>query len=124
MPWARKGQVLRRMDRHEEALEAYENALQLDPRYAWAWNGKGLAYAALDRWPEALECYEQAVKHDDASDVWFLHNQGAALIELERYVEAIHVLDQALETDPQHEPSRSKRMEARKKRHHVGEDES
>ena len=50
IPWARKGQVLRRLERHEEALAAYEQAIQLDPHYAWAWNGKGLAFAALQRW--------------------------------------------------------------------------
>ncbi len=114
VPWARKGQVLRRLNRHEEAIDAYTQAIRLDETYAWAWNGKGLANGALGRWEEALKCYEQAVEADP-TDVWFWHNRGESLLELQRYEEAISIFNRALEIDPQHEPSRKKRTDARRK---------
>ncbi len=121
IPWARKGQILRRLGRHEEALDAYDQAVQLDPHYAWAWNGKGLAYAELLRWEEALTCYERAVQENDG-DVWFWHNRGEALMALNQYDEAIRMFNRALEIDPQHDSSRKKRTEARKKRHDLSEE--
>jgi tetratricopeptide (TPR) repeat protein/tRNA A-37 threonylcarbamoyl transferase component Bud32 len=114
VPAARKGQILRRLARHAEAVEAYSRALAINPQYAWAWSGKGLAHAALEDWQTAVACYEQAITHDP-TDVWFWYNLGEAQYQLEHYTAAVRSLNRALELDPQHEPSRWKRTEARKK---------
>jgi tetratricopeptide (TPR) repeat protein len=41
---------------------------------------------------------------------------------LNQYDEAIRMFNHALEIDPQHDPSRKKRTEARKKRHGTNEE--
>lgn len=114
LPWARKGQILRQLNRHDEAILAYERALNLDPGYARAWCEKGMAYAALGRRAEALAAYEKATAIDDAQS-WYWFYQGEALIELGRYDEAIRVLNRALELDPRHNKAKLKRDEARRK---------
>jgi tetratricopeptide (TPR) repeat protein len=48
--------------RYAEALAAYEQALQLDPTFAEAYNGKGRAYYFLARYHEALASFEQAIR--------------------------------------------------------------
>lgn len=47
---------------YTEALAAYEQALQLDPTFAEAYNGKGRAYYYLARYHEALASFEQAIR--------------------------------------------------------------
>jgi len=114
IPWTRKGQILRQMNRHEDALVAYDRALKADPTYARAWNGKGQAYAALGQRNDALTCYVRATELD-AANVWFWYYRGEALIELGRYEEAIQALNHALELDPRNAKATLKRNEARAK---------
>jgi tetratricopeptide (TPR) repeat protein len=46
---------------YQEALEAYEQTIRLDPNYVDAYNGKGDALLQLKRGEEAQEAYKQAV---------------------------------------------------------------
>jgi len=78
--WFSKGQELQRNDSHEEALQAYEKAIQIDPESARAWMGKGNALLSLKRYNESMEAYERAVEilngsqKDDPEDAeaWWL----------------------------------------------------
>ncbi|HPC90605.1 MAG TPA: tetratricopeptide repeat protein, partial [Methanothrix sp.] len=53
--WFSKGQELQRNDSHEEALQAYEKAIQVDPESASAWMSKGNALLSLKRYNESME---------------------------------------------------------------------
>jgi tetratricopeptide (TPR) repeat protein len=59
-----KGDVLADRGKYEEALLAYEQALQLDPGKAMIYNNKGVALADLGKYEEALVAYEQALQLD------------------------------------------------------------
>jgi tetratricopeptide (TPR) repeat protein len=52
------------LDRHEEALQCLDKVLELDPRYAKAWNDKGAALVKVDRHEEALQCFDRALAID------------------------------------------------------------
>jgi hypothetical protein len=56
-----KGNALFARARYQEALEAYEQTLHLDPNYVIAYNGMGDALLQLGRSEEAEEAYKQAV---------------------------------------------------------------
>jgi tetratricopeptide (TPR) repeat protein len=56
-----KGNSLFAHGRYQEALEAYEQTLSLDPYYIAAYNRKGDALLRLKRGEEAEEAYKQAV---------------------------------------------------------------
>jgi tetratricopeptide (TPR) repeat protein len=43
---------------YEEAIEAYKQAIKIDPDYALAYYGLGLAYANLNDTDSALEQYK------------------------------------------------------------------
>jgi tetratricopeptide (TPR) repeat protein len=96
--WYRKGNALFDLKRYEEALEAYEKAIELNPEDAAdAWNGKGSALEALGRYEEALEAYEKAIElnPEDAADAWY--DKGDALFDLKRYDEALEAYEKAIE---------------------------
>jgi tetratricopeptide (TPR) repeat protein len=57
-----KGLALAVLERHEEAIGCYDNALEIDLEYVSAWHGKGLALAALERHEEAVRCFDRALE--------------------------------------------------------------
>ncbi len=105
--WAKHGQALRRLHRHQEALRSYARAIELDPHNAWAWNGRGLVQAAINRHEEALISFKRAA-HIDPRDAWYWYNQGDELVALNRHQEALDVLDHALKLNPTHPESWAK----------------
>src|SRR6266566_1332994 len=85
--------------RYQEALLAFEQAIQLDPNDAVICNGKGLALSKLNRYREALTAYEQSIRLNPNNADTYL-NKGDALDELERYEEALAAYEQAIRLDP------------------------
>ncbi len=82
-----------------EALEAYEQALRLDPHFAEAYHGKGNTLYFMDRYDEALHAFEQAI-HLAPHNAAYHNNRGSALNSLGRYREALAAYEQALRFDP------------------------
>ena len=39
--WLIKGRALTKLGKFDEALKAFEKAIEIDPKYALAWNNKG-----------------------------------------------------------------------------------
>lgn len=60
--YASKAVALIRLKRHQEALEACEQALRLYPNFAEAYNNKSTALINLQRYEEALTACEQALR--------------------------------------------------------------
>jgi len=56
--------ALRALSRYTEALECYDEVLEINPQFALAWLNKGWALGALGRYTEALECYDEAIEID------------------------------------------------------------
>jgi cytochrome c-type biogenesis protein CcmH/NrfG len=75
--WMEQGDSRLQQEHYEEALDAFEHALQLDPKHALAWGKKAEALAFLHRVPEALAAYDQAVR---------LNPTNAELVQLKAVV--------------------------------------
>jgi len=45
------------MKKYNEALECYNKALEINPRYAEAWNNKGNVYSIMEKYNEASKCF-------------------------------------------------------------------
>ena len=74
------GFVLRRSGNYADALDAYDQALALDPDYVPAIEYRGEAYLALDRLEDAKAAYEVLSRSD--------REQAATLVEaMQRWVE-------------------------------------
>ena len=91
---------------YEEALEAFNKALEIDPVYTEAWNNKGMTLTGLGRYEEAIVCFNMSLAID-SRDVVTWNNKGSALRDLGRYEEAIECYDKALVIYLQFAPARN-----------------
>ena len=97
--WFNKGITHSRLGQHEEALEAYNKAIEIKPEYQDAWYNKGIVLYNLDRHEEALRTFEKVIEFNpDVHDAW--RGKGAALQKLGRHEEAIKAYEKAIEKKP------------------------
>ena len=97
--WFNKGFDLGKLERYEEAIEAYEKAIEINPKYNDAWFNKGFDLGKLKRYEEAIEAYEKAIEiNPKDNDAWY--NKGFRLARLKRYEEAIEAYEKAIEINP------------------------
>ncbi len=96
--WANLGSVLRRRDRLDEAIAAFDEAIKLEPHDALILNNRGQTHFLKDDFKRAAEDFRQAIKADP--NYAFAHNNLAgALIKQEEYADAIRAADKAIELD-------------------------
>ena len=97
--WFKEGLALINLGRYEEAINSFDNAIELNPDYHKAWYNRGSALRYLERDKEALTSYDKAVeiKPDDYK-AW--SHRGNTLDVLGREVEAIVSFDKALQINP------------------------
>jgi serine/threonine protein kinase/tetratricopeptide (TPR) repeat protein len=61
---AHLGSILTKKGRWHEAIASYDKAIELDPKYAVAWNNRGWSYNALGRCDKGLADLNQAIQLD------------------------------------------------------------
>jgi len=95
----KRGDLLYNLKRDEEALQAYEQAIQLDAHLAEAYEGKGKVLYGFNRLEEALVAYERAIQIAPHLARAY-DGKGWVLWHLNRYEEALAAYEQAIELDP------------------------
>ncbi len=93
------GYSLGNLKRYEEAIQAYDRVLAIDPNNSSAWNNKGCALNSLDRYEEAIQAYDRALAIDP-NFILAGNNKSYALDALRHYEEAIKDFDLALAIAP------------------------
>jgi len=95
------GISLTRLGRHEDALKAYDKAVQLKPDKAQSWTNLGRALMEVGRLTDALPCFQQALQRDPLQ--WdAAYASGYILLELKRFEESIKQFDLCLKLQPNH----------------------
>ncbi len=94
-----KGFFLSLLGKYDESLEAYDEAIRLDPDDAKAYFYKGFALGKLENYEESIECFDKAIELDP-DDAKAYGNKGSLLVILEKLDEAIECFDKAIELDP------------------------
>ena len=82
------GTVLHDLGEHEQAIKAFEAALELDNRFADAWNNLGETLRDKGDMPEAMRCYKEALKAEPQHDR-ALYNLGESHALADKLQEAI-----------------------------------
>ena len=49
-----------KLGKFDEAIKAYDKAIEIDPQHSNAWYNKGLALTKLNRQNEAIKAFEKA----------------------------------------------------------------
>jgi len=94
-----EGDALSQQQRYTEALQAYQQALRLEPSNNALIRKKATALVELKRYEEALALYEQMAQLD-AHALYAYLKKGALLHQLKCYKEALNAYHQALRIDP------------------------
>lgn len=53
---------LKAQDKFDEAIKAYDKAIEINPQFAEAWNNKGVALKARHHDEDAIKAYDEAIK--------------------------------------------------------------
>lgn len=93
--WLRRGEVLRRLKRYDEALSSFKQAVQLNSNLAEGWFRCGFALQLLGRDREAVGAYDKAVNLDsNYAEAW--NNRGFSLYNQKKLSEAIQSFNRAI----------------------------
>jgi tetratricopeptide (TPR) repeat protein len=97
--WFEKGLIHVTAGEYQDAITAYDHALQFQTDYHEAWFNKGIIFSKLGRLEEAITAYDHAITisgdHDDT-----FYNRGVTLGKLGRMEEAIADFEQAIMIKP------------------------
>jgi tetratricopeptide (TPR) repeat protein len=86
--WFQTGNDLYNASEYNEAIEAYDMAIELNQSYAEAWNNKGSALSDLGKYSEAEKAYRKAVEiTPNYAQAWY--NIGTIQKRLGKYNESI-----------------------------------
>ena len=98
--WNNKGAALYNQGRYDEAITCYNEALKINPQYAFAWYNKGNALDRQSKYDEAVKCYNEAINlNPQQAEAW--GQKGSALNSQGKYDKAIQACDKAIKLDPQ-----------------------
>ncbi|HWY63385.1 MAG TPA: tetratricopeptide repeat protein [Rhizomicrobium sp.] len=94
-----RGAALQMLNRIEEALASYDQALAIQPDSAVLLYNRGRALQDMSRFEEALDSYDKALRLDPNFS-GALNNRANALRSLNRHAEALASYDRALAIKP------------------------
>jgi len=97
--WCVVGNSLSLQKHHEAAIEAFERAIQLDTRFAYAYSLLGHELAGLNHMSKAAESFRQATIHAP-NDYRSLYGQGQVFYKTEEYLNSKAVLNKAVAINP------------------------
>lgn len=83
-----KGITLVCLGKYEEAIQCYEQAIEIDPNDAVAWSNKGITLGWLGKYEEAIKAADEAIRIDpDFAKAYDI--KGNAFYELGRHDETL-----------------------------------
>ncbi len=98
--WVKMGDAYLLISQYAEAISAYDNAIELDPKNETAWNSRGFAKEELGRYDDAMRDLDKAIELDSKNEtIW--NNRGVAKSELGRYEEALSDFGKAIKLNPE-----------------------
>ena len=66
------GATYGKLNHYDDAVEAYRQAVRINPENAQAWVDLGVDYVNLNRYDDAMEAYRQALRiNPEDTEAWF-----------------------------------------------------
>ncbi len=99
--WFEKGYSLQITGNSNEAISAYNTAIELNPKYADAYNNRGIAYHVLGKYERAVKDYNTAIElNSKYADAY--NNRGITYHVLGKYEQAIKDYNTAMALNPKY----------------------
>ena len=98
-----KGMVLYREGKVEEAIQAFKEALKVNPTYIYAHYNLGVAYVAQEKFLLALESFQEVIKRQPG-EIYSLYYISYINSRLGNYQPALDALEKLLNVDPTAHP--------------------
>jgi tetratricopeptide (TPR) repeat protein len=96
--WQKKGRVFFSQGRYDEALHAFDQSIQMNPKSVESWRYKGIVLLLTYKYEEAMTFFDVAIALDPSfATAW--NNKAEALYAMGRYDEAIIACDKAIQLD-------------------------
>ena len=95
-----RGNTYCKLERYEEALADYSEAIRLNPEGPSAYVNRGNTYDDLERYEEALADYSEAIRLNP-EDPSAYYNRGITYDDLECYEEALADYSEAIRLNPE-----------------------
>jgi tetratricopeptide (TPR) repeat protein len=95
-PWIRLGNVFDKQERNREAVQAYQQAVEIDPENARNWATLGDSYFKMGSFEEARSAYQQSIELDPG-DGWSFSNLALTLVSLGQCEAAIPLYQKSIE---------------------------
>jgi len=101
MYWLGYGWSQIELKNYEEALRAFDKALEIDPKYAPSFAFRGLALKGMGKAEEAIHSFDKGLTLDPKNaGLWY--ERGNTLKNLKKYDDAVQNFDKALEINPKY----------------------
>jgi len=81
-------------------MEKLDEAIRLNPQYAWAYINRGFAYGNLGQYERAIQDFDEAIRINPQYALDY-NNRGNAYGNLGQHEKAIHDFDEAIRINPQ-----------------------
>jgi tetratricopeptide (TPR) repeat protein len=97
--WFEKGRSYQASGYLNDAIDAYNNSIVLDLKFARAYSGRGTAYAESGNFQQAIRDYDKSIELNPI-DALTYYNRGTALDNLGSFQRAVKDFDKAIEMNP------------------------
>lgn len=98
--WLSQGIALGDQGKYDEAVQAFDKAIEINPGNAVGWYLKGAALDRQGEFDEALGAVDKAIKiNPQDSGAWYI--KGLVLQDLDRFDEAMQAYSNSTQIDPQ-----------------------
>jgi tetratricopeptide (TPR) repeat protein len=101
LAFMQRGSMYRRLEKYDQALADFDQALRYDPKSAGAYTGRGNALRHLGRFDEAIAAHSEAIRLEPNNAMAY-SNRGNAFDDKKDYVHAIADFDAAIKLDPRY----------------------
>ena len=76
--WLNQGSALYNQSKYDEAIKAFDKAIEIDPQLEQAWYYKGMALKGLGKYEEAIQAYDKVLEINPRyAGAWY--HKGMAL---------------------------------------------
>jgi tetratricopeptide (TPR) repeat protein len=94
-----KGRILNELKKFNEAIELFDKAIEINPKYSKAFSNKGNSLSELGFFEDAIESYNIALNLKPDC-MYTYYNKGNNLKRLKRFDEALNCYNKAISLQP------------------------